>query len=164
MNKAEEFNNIRDLSASAEKLKHKHEIGLKLKDNQNELLPLDVKALAKESGFKAGLFTGRIHVKEVAEKFQKAEDSIFTDKSQIKHRREFTFGYLFTDIALHVKKGKKGILVWATSLKTGKPVADASIRIMYPAGGDEKLTTDKSGLAFFPEIEVKREQYFTVVA
>ena len=161
---AAELHEIKGMVATSDKLKEQKTIVLDSKENQNELLPLDVKKWAKENNFKAGLFSGRMKAKEVDYKFQKAEDAIFPDKTDIQQGREFDFGYRFTDIGLHVKQGKKGMLVWATALKTGKPISDASIRVLRTGGGDEKLTTNGSGLAFFSDLEIKKDEEYTVVA
>lgn len=163
MNDPYGFGTLKLLTGSAEKLTEKKTLNIDSKVNQNELFPLDVKIWAKEKDFKAGLFFGKASVKDVDERFLQAEKSIIFDPSTLKDRRNFDFGYLFTDIGLHVKKGKKGILVWATSLKSGKPLNGATIRILNNGGSDEKKNTDAKGLAFFPDIEIKKEAEFTVV-
>lgn len=142
---------------------------LKTEANVNELRPLDVKALAKEKSFKAGLFSGRMKITDVDAKFVDAEKAIFTQKDdysreQLKARREFSFGYLFTDIGLHVKKGRQGVLVWAFSLKTGKSLNDVTVRLTGSNISELKTSTDKDGLAFFEEVTFKNDDQFSVVA
>lgn len=159
----DDFRSLKHLYGSAEMLTREETIKIDSKINQNELVPLDVKKWAAEDNFKAGLFIGRASVKDVDPRFLDAEKTIFPDANDLKHRRHFEFGYLFTDIGLHVKKGKKGVLVWATSLKTGKPIDGALIRVLNNGGSDEKKETDKKGLAFFPDLEIKSDAEFTVV-
>lgn len=164
LTKPEELAHLQDLAVSSEKLKNKKLLNLDSKENVNELLPLDVKKLAEEEKFKAGLFTGRMKAHDIDQKYLNAEGAIFSETSQITDRKEFSFGYLFTDIGLHVKKGKQGILVWATSLKTGKPLEDVAIRVIGKGGSDDKATTNDKGIAFLPDVVFKREEEFTVVA
>lgn len=155
---------MQEIFISADKIKEKKTLDINLKENENHLLPLDVKKLAKEKNFKAGLFSGRMVIKETDPKFEKAENVIFEDKNQVKYRREFQFGYLFTDIGLHVKKGRAGILVWAFGLKEGKPLPETEIRIYRNGAGEETMTTDKFGIAFFQDMKFGKEDKIVVVA
>ncbi len=154
---------LRDLKAPAQFLTEKKLIPLKLPENENHLLPLSVKPLVEKSGARAGLFTGFLRTKTVAAKFQDAEALIFPD-AEVKERREFNFGYLFTDLGLHVKRGRRGILVWVFSLKEGKPRAGVEVRVFRDGVSVDQLVTDKSGLAFFPDYLPKREEHLSVVA
>lgn len=153
-----------DMLAPAQMLKDKQTIQINSKENENHLLPLDVKKLAKDKNFKAGLFSGYMKVKDVDPKFVEAESIIFTDANSKQYRREFKFGYLFTNIGLHVKKGRGGVLVWAFGLKEGTPLPETEIRLYRNGVGEETLTTDGNGLAFFPDFTLGKEEKFVVVA
>ncbi len=161
--KPSDLGTLRDLAAPAQYLTEKKIIPLKLPENENHLLPLNVKPLAEKSGARAGLFSGFLRTKEVAGKFQDAEALIIPD-AEVKERREFNFGYLFTDLGLHVKRGRRGILVWVFSLKEGKPRAGVDVRVFRDGVSVDQLVTDKSGMAFFPDYLPKREEQLSVVA
>lgn len=164
INKPAELGELTEIFVPSHKLTEKTTLPVNLKENENHLLPLEVKKLAKEKNFKAGLFSGRMTVKTVDPKFEEAERLIFPEKEQTKYRREFQFSYLFTDIGLHVKKGRAGVLVWAFSLKEGKPLADIEIKFYKNGAGEATATTNDKGLANFDDITFARDDKFVVVA
>ncbi len=159
-----ELGNMNEILAPSQMLNKKQVIDINSKENENFLLPLDVKKLAKDTNFKAGLFSGYMKVKDVDPKFVQAESIIFSDNDSKQYRREFKFGYLFTNIGLHVKKGRGGVLVWAFGLKEGAPLPETEIRLYRNGVGEETLTTDDNGLAFFSDYKPSKEEKFVVVA
>lgn len=56
-----------------------------------------------------------------------------------------------TDLGLSVKASPRGVLAWVTSLKTGRPVAGARVRIFRGKNELWSGTTGADGLAFAPE-------------
>ena len=164
INKPADLGEMNEIFAPANKITEKAVVEINTKENENHLLPLEVKKYAKDKNFKAGLFSGRMIVKNVDPKYENAEALIFPEKEQTKYRREFQFGYLFTDIGLHVKKGRGGVLVWAFSLKEGKPLSETEIRIYKNGAGEATLTTNDKGLANFEDMTFGRDDKFVVVA
>jgi hypothetical protein len=74
-----------------------------------------------------------------------------------------------TDLGLSLKESPRGLLTWVTSLKSGRPVADARVRVFRGKTELWSGTTGADGLAFAPEDTVANpEGYYqprlTVVA
>lgn len=160
----EDLKLMTDLNSKSAITSNKKTYKITAADNVNQLLPINVKDLAKDKDFEAGVFLGRMEVGDVDPKFEVAEKALFEDASQIKERREFSFGYLFTDIGLHVKKGKKGVLVWATSLAKGKPLSGVKIQVFQKGAKEYTAKTDSNGLAFIEDYISTKDDGFTVVA
>ncbi len=59
---------------------------------------------------------------------------------------------LVTNMAVHFKWGRERSLAWVTQLDTGKPVANAAVRITDSCTGEQlaRGTTDASGGVFVP--------------
>jgi len=56
---------------------------------------------------------------------------------------------LVTNLAVHLKRGKDNALVWVTALNTGKPVANAEVRVSSCDGKEQwRGKTDNLGRAF----------------
>lgn len=66
---------------------------------------------------------------------------------------------LVTDLAVHWKESEDNSLVWVTSLATGRPVADATIRVLACDGREEiNGKTDSSGVFFIRENSWKKRK------
>ena len=60
---------------------------------------------------------------------------------------------LVTNLAVHLKHGKENGLVWVTALDSGKPVANAEVRISGCDGKEQwRGTTDEVGRAFIDQL------------
>lgn len=164
MNKPSDLGELADVFIPPQKQSESKTLTLNPKENENVLYPLDVKELAKEKKFKAGLFSGTMSVKDVDQKYLKAEKMIFENADLTTSRRRFQFSYLFTNIGLHVKKGRGGLLAWAFNLKEGTPLSGAEIKVYVNGAGLETMTTDEHGIAFFKDLITGKEDKFTVVA
>jgi uncharacterized protein YfaS (alpha-2-macroglobulin family) len=164
MNKSSDLGELADIFIPAQKQSESKTLTLNAKENENVLYPLEVKALAKEKKFKAGLFSGTMSVKDVDQKYVKAENMIFENPDFTTTRRKFQFSYLFTNIGLHVKKGRGGLLAWAFNLKEGTPLPGAEIKVYVNGAGLETMTTDEHGIAHFKDLITGKEDKFTVVA
>lgn len=126
-------------------------IKLDLPVNENTLLPLNLKDLTKKHDFKAGYIRGHMEVKDVDPKFLESE-ALLVETEYSSYRKAFNFGFLVTDIGLHMKVAQKGVLIWATSLKTGKPLKDVVIKLTHGGGDVNELKTNSNGLAYFEDV------------
>lgn len=71
---------------------------------------------------------------------------------------------LFTDLNLSVKLGAQGAMAWVTRLSTGKPLPKARIHFYSKGVGEETETTNESGVAIFEDLDLVKDEAFSVVA
>lgn len=151
LNTPSDLGKRKNLESSAQELKEKFTLTMKLNENENTLLPFELKNILKMADAKSGLVAGFMEVKDVEPRFQEAETALVNSEYG-DYRRKFNFGFLVTDIGLHMKVGERGVLVWATSLKTGKPISDLEITLYQNGAEKSEARTDKKGLAYFEDI------------
>lgn len=133
LTKPEELGQITNFQDEGRMFPKSVDIPLKLPPNENHLMPLEFTNVAAKEKFTAGLFTGKVSIKDVDPPYRKANDELVKEEWDRKNRSQFQFAFLVTDIGLHLKSGETGAFIWATGLREGKPLSGVKLTV-YQGG------------------------------